>query len=93
MFNLIKKSNSTQPYGWNDDGMIKAKGSQTMTRWGAYTRFGPLSIQYMPEDIKAENLPYEIGEDYGIITTNKYQKTTNILAQKHIIILLQHKSK
>jgi hypothetical protein len=87
MFNLIKKNNSTQPYGWNDDGMIKAKGSQTMTRWGAYTRFGPLSIQYMPEDIKAENLPYEIGEDYGTITTNKYKR--NFLGQSSVRLNLK----
>lgn len=74
MVNVISKYNSLQPYGWNDEGMIKAKGIQTMARWGIYTNLGPLSVQYMPEYVNAENAPYEISQDYGTIPTNRYEK-------------------
>lgn len=74
MVNVISKYNSLQPYGWNDEGMIKAKGIQTMARWGIFTNLGPLSVQYMPEYVNAENAPYEISQDYGTIPTNRYEK-------------------
>ncbi len=74
MANVTMKYNSMQPYGWNDEGMIPAKGLQTMARWGIYSKLGPLSVQYMPEYINGENAPYETSADYGTVPTKRYEK-------------------
>ncbi len=74
MANVNMKYNSLQPYGWNDEGMIQAKGLQTLTRWGVYSKIGPLSFQYMPEYVNAENPPYDISGDYGSIPSSRYIK-------------------
>ena len=66
--------NSLHPYGWNDAGMIKAKGIQTMARIGVYSRIGPLHIQFMPEHVNAENPPYEISNEFGTIQTERFQQ-------------------
>lgn len=47
--------NSNHPYGWNDGGMIPAKGYQTMLSGGFYFKYGPLSIQFRPEYVYAGN--------------------------------------
>ena len=47
--------NSHHPYGWNDGGMIPAKGYQTMLSSGFFAKFGPLSIQLRPEYVYAVN--------------------------------------
>ncbi|GAA3982894.1 hypothetical protein GCM10022246_38570 [Pedobacter ginsengiterrae] len=47
--------NSHHPYGWNDGGMIPAKGYQTMLSAGFFAKFGPLSIQLRPEYVYAAN--------------------------------------
>jgi len=74
--------NSLHPYGWNDEGMIKAKGIQTMARIGVYTRIGPLHIQFMPEHVNAENAPYEISDEFGSIPKDRFQQ--NFLGQSSV---------
>jgi hypothetical protein len=64
--------NSLLPYGWNDEGMIKARGVQTLTRLGFYSRVGPLHIQFMPEYVNAENAIYDTSVDYGNKTKGRY---------------------
>lgn len=74
--------NSLHPYGWNDEGMIKAKGIQTIARIGVYTRIGPLHVQFMPEHVNAENPPYEISSEFGTITKERYEQ--NFLGQSSV---------
>jgi hypothetical protein len=50
--------NSDHPYGWNDEAMIPAKGYQTMISGGFFIKFGPLSIQFRPEYVYANNLNF-----------------------------------
>ena len=79
---LRSQYNSLHPYGWNDEGMIKAKGIQTMARVGVYTRIGPLHIQFMPEHVNAENAPYEISDEFGSIPKDRFQQ--NFLGQSSV---------
>jgi hypothetical protein len=74
--------NSLHPYGWNDEGMIKAKGIQTMARIGVYSRIGPLHIQFMPEHVNAENPPYEISNEFGTITKERFEQ--NFIGQSSV---------
>jgi len=74
--------NSLLPYGWNDEGMIKARGIQTLTRLGFYSRVGPLDIQFMPEYVNAENPKYDISSEFGTIATERYEK--NFIGQSSI---------
>ncbi|MEI6264156.1 MAG: capsule assembly Wzi family protein [Sphingobacteriia bacterium] len=62
---ITTKFNSHHPYGWNDAGMIMAKGLQTMTSAGIYAELGPLSVQLQPEHYYAANPKYPITNDYG----------------------------
>ena len=79
---LRSQYNSLHPYGWNDEGMIKAKGIQTMARIGVYTRLGLLHIQFMPEHVNAENAPYEISDEFGSIPKDRFQQ--NFLGQSSV---------
>ncbi len=74
LLNVNSQYNSMHPYGWNDAGMIKAKGIQTLTRWGIYSNIGPLSVQYMPEYVNAENAPYDKSPEFGTFPTNRYEQ-------------------
>jgi hypothetical protein len=62
---IATKFNSHHPYGWNDAGMIMAKGLQTMLSAGVYARVGPLSIQLQPEYYYAANPDYATTASYG----------------------------
>lgn len=62
---ITTKFNSHHPYGWNDAGMIMAKGLQTMVSAGVYARVGPLSIQLQPEYYYAANPNYTTTANYG----------------------------
>ncbi|HEY9116865.1 MAG TPA: capsule assembly Wzi family protein, partial [Roseivirga sp.] len=46
---------SHHPDSRNDGGMIRSKGLQTLVSAGFYAEFGPLSVQFQPELIKAQN--------------------------------------
>ena len=74
--------NSMQPFGWNDEGMIKAKGIQTLARVGFYTRVGPLHVQFIPEHVNAENPVYDISPEYGSIPKTRYEQ--NFLGQSSV---------
>ena len=82
LIQLRSQYNSLHPYGWNDEGMIKAKGIQTMARIGVYSRIGPLHIQFIPEHINAENTPYVISDEFGTIPKDRYQQ--NFLGQSSV---------
>ncbi|MBA4258953.1 MAG: hypothetical protein C0446_07300 [Chitinophaga sp.] len=69
------KFNSHSPYGWNDAGMIMAKGLQTMVSAGVYAKWGPLSIQLQPEFYYAANSPYPTTVGYGYNSGKSFQKT------------------
>ncbi len=71
---LSTKFNSHHPYGWDDGGMIAAKGLQTSISTGIYASYGPLSIQVQPEYIRSANPGFEYNTAYGAPTTGSYQK-------------------
>ncbi|MCZ4224363.1 capsule assembly Wzi family protein [Pedobacter rhodius] len=51
--------NSHHPYGMNDGSMVQAKGYQTQISAGIYAKIGPLSIQFRPEYVYAENKGFQ----------------------------------
>ncbi len=56
---VLQQFNSHHPYGWNDGGMIPAKGYQTMISGGLYLKYGPLSVQFRPEYVYAANPAFD----------------------------------
>jgi hypothetical protein len=68
------KFNSHHPFGWNDAGMIMAKGLQSMVSAGVYARVGPLSIQLQPEYYYAANSNYTTNANYGSKNGNSLNK-------------------
>jgi len=51
--------NSALPYSLNDGPMIPSKGYQTVFSGGFYAKYGPLSIQFRPEHVHAENQNFQ----------------------------------
>ncbi len=51
--------NSDHPYSLNDGAMIPARGYQTMVSGGFFAKYGPLSVQFRPEYIHAQNQDYQ----------------------------------
>ncbi|AGA79995.1 capsule assembly Wzi family protein [Echinicola vietnamensis] len=51
--------NSDYAFGVNDGAMIPNAGLQTLISAGFYVRYGALSLQFQPELLTAQNLPYE----------------------------------
>jgi hypothetical protein len=68
------KNNSHHPYGWNDEGMLAAKGTQTIVSGGVYTRYGPISVQLQPQWVRAQNPDFEHNASWGAPTTGLYSK-------------------
>lgn len=68
------KFNSHHPYGWNDEGMIAAKGLQQQLSVGMYARYGPLSIQVQPQLVTAANPDFATTAAYGATTTGSFTK-------------------
>lgn len=60
--------NSDHPYGWNNAGMLSAKGIQTSVSAGVYASMGPLSIQLRPEYVYSANPDFEHNLSYGAPT-------------------------
>jgi hypothetical protein len=56
---IQQQYNSNHPYGWNDGLMIPAKGYQTLVSAGLYAKLGPLSIQFQPEYVYAQNSKFD----------------------------------
>jgi hypothetical protein len=65
----IQQYNSHHPYGWNNAGMISAKGYQTLVSAGVYAKLGPLSVQLRPEFVYAANPVFAHNAAYGMSTT------------------------
>ena len=57
-FTLQQQYNTDHPYSLNDGPMIPARGYQTQISGGFFGKFGPLSIQFRPEYIYAQNNDY-----------------------------------
>ena len=51
--------NSHHPYGMNDGSMVQARGYQTQVSAGIYAKIGPLSVQFRPEYVFAENKGFQ----------------------------------
>lgn len=71
---IAVKFNSHHPYGWNDAGMIMARGLQTAVSAGVYAKAGPLSMQLMPEFYYAANPSYATTVGYGSNAGKSFQK-------------------
>jgi hypothetical protein len=71
---LSFKNNTHHPYGWNDEGMLAAKGVQTILSGGMYTRYGPVSVQLQPQWVRAQNPEFEHNGSWGAPTTGLYSK-------------------
>jgi len=67
------KFNSHHPYGWNDAGMLSAKGVQTSVSAGLYASYGPLSIQLQPEYVYSANPDFEHNASYGAPTEGAFK--------------------
>ena len=52
---IRQQFNSHHSYGYNDGSVIPAKGFQTQISAGVSARFGPVSIQFRPEFVWAQN--------------------------------------
>ena len=68
------KNNTHHPYGWNDEGMIAAKGAQTIVSGGVYSRYGPVSIQVQPQWIRSQNAQFETNASYGSQVSGMQEK-------------------
>ena len=56
---IRQQFNSHHSYGYNDGSLIPAKGFQTQVSAGVSARFGPLSIQFRPELVWAQNAAFD----------------------------------
>jgi len=65
-FSWQQQFNTDHPYSLNDGAMIPARGYQTMVSGGVYLKAGPLSIQFRPEVVLAENKPFETFTNHKI---------------------------
>lgn len=68
------KFNSHHPYGWNDEGMIPAKGLQQQLSAGLFARYGPLSVQLQPQLVIAGNPAFATTTSYGAPTNGNYTR-------------------
>lgn len=68
------KFNSHHPYGWNDQGMIMAKGLQAMFSAGILAKYGPIEIQLQPEYYYAANPNYATTAGYGSAAGKSFSK-------------------
>jgi hypothetical protein len=71
---ITVKFNSHHPYGWNDQGMLAAKGLQTELTAGIFAQYGPVSVQLQPQFVYAANPGFENNADYGASTTGGFAK-------------------
>lgn len=71
---FVTKFNSHNPYGWNDEGMIAAKGLQTQFSAGVFARMGPVSVQLQPQFVYAANPQFDTSASFGSRSTGAYQK-------------------
>lgn len=71
--------NTDHPYGWNDGGMIPAKGFQTLLSGGVFLHYGLLTVQFRPEVDYAANTKFNtFTAPFEIITARYYDFYNNI---------------
>lgn len=63
-FSWKQQVNTHHPYSLNDGALIPSKRYSTMLSAGLYMQWGPLSIQFRPEFIYADNKSYPLLTDY-----------------------------
>ncbi|SFG62400.1 capsule assembly Wzi family protein [Pedobacter insulae] len=61
---LQQQLNSHHPYGINDGAMIPSKGYQAMFSAGVFLKAGPLTVQFRPEYVFAQNSKYPVLTDF-----------------------------
>lgn len=71
---ITEKFNSHHPYGWNQSGLMQAKGLQTRLTTGVLFHKGFFSIQFKPEFVTAGNPVFEHNALFGSATTSSYHK-------------------
>jgi hypothetical protein len=68
------KYNSTMPYGWNDEGMIPAKGLQTELSLGIAFTSKWADIRLQPQWVYAGNPQFPFSSSYGAPTNGRFSK-------------------
>ena len=58
-FTVQTQFTSNHPYGWNDGPMIPAKGLEALVSPGIFASYGPLTIQFKPEFVTAQNSGFD----------------------------------
>ncbi|MDB2354790.1 capsule assembly Wzi family protein [Flavobacteriaceae bacterium] len=71
---FIMEYSSHHPYSRNNGSMIPNRGYQQLVSFGFHAELGPLSIQFKPEGVYAENRNFEGFPDshYGITWARRY---------------------
>ena len=72
--NFLMEYSSHHPYSRNNGSMIPNRGYQQLISFGFHAELGPLSIQFKPEGVYAENRNFEGFPDshYGSIWSRRY---------------------
>ena len=73
--NFIMEYSSHHPYSRNNGSMIPNRGYQQLVSFGFHAELGPLSIQFKPESVYAENRNFDGFPDshYGITWARRYR--------------------
>ena len=64
-FSQFHQYNSKLPFGWNDGGMIPAKGYQLFLSGGFFVKYSFIEAQIKPEFVLASNPDYPIYTSYS----------------------------
>ena len=77
--NFLMEYSSHHPYSRNNGSMIPSRGYQQLISFGFHAELGPLSIQFKPESVYAENRDFEGFPDshYGAIWNRRYSGLWN----------------
>ena len=77
---FIMEYSSHHPYSRNNGSMIPNRGYQQLVSFGFHAELGPLSIQFKPEAVYAENRNFEGFPDshYGITWARRYRLWNHI---------------
>jgi hypothetical protein len=79
--NFIMEYSSHHPYSRNNGSMIPSRGYQQLISFGFHAELGPLSKQFKPESVYAENRDFEGFPDshYGAIWSRRYSALWNYI--------------
>ena len=71
---FLMEYSSHHPYSRNNGSMIPSRGYQQLISFGFFAELGPLSIQFKPEAVYAENRNFEGFPDnhYSVIWARRY---------------------